>query len=78
MKMASKHVKTTRYRAELLDLSGTGDRRLLFFLVVSARDEKEAIMKAQKEYAARHPESPLPPREFSWISYRTCEEDCWG
>jgi len=75
--MALKNVKTTRYKVELLDLSETGDKRVFFWQVVSARSENEAIMMVQKEYAARHPESPVPPREFSWISYRTCEEDCW-
>ncbi len=75
--MALKNVKTTRYKVELLDLSETGDKRVFFWQVVSARNENEAITMVQKEYAARHPESPVPPREFSWISYRTCEEDCW-
>ncbi len=76
--MDSKSIKTIRYKVELLNLSETGDKRVLFFLVVSAQNENDAIMKVQKEYAARHPESPLPPQEFSWISYRTGEEDCWG
>jgi hypothetical protein len=67
-----------RYKVELLNLSETGDKRELFCLVVSAQNENEAIIKVQKEYADRHPDSPLPPKEYSWISYRTCEEDCWG
>lgn len=33
---------------------------------------------AQKEYAVRHPDSPLPPKNSSWIAYGTREEDCWG
>jgi hypothetical protein len=67
-----------RYKVELLNLSETGDKRELFCLVVSAQNENEAIIKVQEEYAARHPDSPSPPKEYSWISYRTCEEDCWG
>lgn len=67
-----------RYKVELLDLSETGDKRVFFWLVVSAQNENEAIMMVQKEYAAIYPDSPLPPQKYSWISYRTCEEDCWG
>ena len=67
-----------RYKVELLNLSETEDKRESFCLVVSAQNESEAIIMVQKEYAARHPESPLPPKDSSWISYRTCEEDCWG
>ena len=67
-----------RYKVELLNLSETADTRVLFWLVVSAQNENEAIIKVQKEYAARHPDSPLHPKGYSWISYRTFEEDCWG
>ena len=67
-----------RYKVELLNLSETEEKRELFHLVVYAPNEKEAIIKAQKEYAARHPDSPLPPQDSSWISYGTREEDCWG
>ena len=67
-----------RYKVELLNLSETGDKRVFFWLVVSAQNENEAIINVQKEYAARHPDSPLPPKEYFWIAYRTCEEDCWG
>jgi hypothetical protein len=59
-------------------LSETGDKRALFWLVGSAQNEHEAIIKVQKEYAAGHPDSPLPLKEYFWISYRTFEEDCWG
>jgi hypothetical protein len=67
-----------RYKVELLNLSPTGDKKALFWLVVSAQNEQEAIIKVQKEYAARHPDAPLPPKEYSWIAFRTFEEDCWG
>jgi len=77
-KWLRKGLSTMRYKVELLDLSETGDKRVLFFLVVSAQNENDAIMMVQKEYAITHPDSPLPPPGFSWISYRTCEEDCWG
>jgi len=67
-----------RYKVELLNLSETGEKRELFYLVVYAQNENEAIIKAQKEYAARHPDSPLTPKDSFWISYGTREEDCWG
>lgn len=67
-----------RYRVELLDLSETGEKKELFHLVVFAQNENDAIAKARKEYALRHPGSPLPPQNSSWISYGTREEDCWG
>ncbi|MEN6375173.1 MAG: hypothetical protein ABFD75_10400 [Smithella sp.] len=67
-----------RYKVELLNLSERGQERELFHMVVYAENENEAIIKAQKEYAARHPASPLPPQDSSWISYGTREEDCWG
>jgi len=67
-----------RYKVELLNLSETGEKRELFCLIVYAQNGNEAIIKAQKEYAVRHPDSPSPPKEASWISYGTREEDCWG
>lgn len=67
-----------RYRVELLDLSETGEKIELFHLVVFAQNENDAIAKARQEYALRHPDSPLPPQDSSWISYGTREEDCWG
>jgi len=73
-----KALSTMRYKVELLNLHETGEKKELFCLVVTARNENEAIIKVQKEYAAQHPDSPLPPKESSWISYRTREEDCWG
>jgi len=59
-------------------LSETGEKRELFHLVVYAQNENEAEIKAQMEYAVRHPDSPLPPQDSSSISYGTREEDCWG
>jgi hypothetical protein len=67
-----------RYKVELLNLSETGETKELFHLVVYASSEDEAITKAQKEYAARHLEAPLPLKDSSWIAYGTREEDCWG
>lgn len=67
-----------RYKVELLDLSEAGEKKEFFHLVVYAQNDDEAIIKAQKEYAARHPDSPSPPKNSSWISYCTREEDCWG
>ncbi|SEM47697.1 hypothetical protein SAMN04489760_11742 [Syntrophus gentianae] len=67
-----------RYKVELLGLSESGERRELFHLVVYAQNEKEAVVKAQKEYAVRYPDSPFPPKDSSWIAYGTREEDCWG
>jgi len=67
-----------RYKVELLDLSESGEQRELFHLVVNAQNENEAITKAQKEYAVKHPDSPFPPKNSSWIAYGTREEDCWG
>ncbi|MEN6620748.1 MAG: hypothetical protein ABFD50_04240 [Smithella sp.] len=67
-----------RYKVELLDLSEVGEKKELFHLVIYAQNDNEAIIKAQREYAARHPDSPLPPGGSSWISYCTREEDCWG
>jgi hypothetical protein len=73
-----KDITTMRYKVELLSLSATGETKELFHLVVYAPDENDAIIKAQKEYALRHPDAPLPPENSSWISYSTREEDCWG
>jgi len=73
-----KDITSMRYRVELLDLSETGEKRELFHLVVYAQNNSEAIAKAQKEYAVRHPDHPLPPKNSSWIAYGTREEDCWG
>jgi hypothetical protein len=67
-----------RFKVELHDLSETGERKEFFHLVVFALNENEAIIKAQEEYAARNPDNPLPPKNSSWISYSTREEDCWG
>jgi len=67
-----------RYRVELLDLSESGEKRDLFHWVVSAQSDHEAMAKAQKEYAVRHPDAPFPPKDSSWIAYGTGEEDCWG
>jgi hypothetical protein len=67
-----------RYRVELLDLAETGEKRELFHVVVYAQNGDEAVEKAQKEYAVRNPNSPSPPKDASWISYATREEDCWG
>jgi glycosyltransferase involved in cell wall biosynthesis len=53
------------------------DKKELFHLVVFALNEGEAIKKAQEEYAVRNPDSPAP-KNSSWISYCTREEDCWG
>jgi len=69
---------TMRYKVELLNLSGAGEKKELFHVVVYAQNEDEAILKAQKEYAVRNPDFPLPPKDSSWISYGTREEDCWG
>lgn len=67
-----------RFKVELLDLSEGGEKKELFHVVVYAQNGNEAIAKAQKEYAVKHPDSPFPPKDFSWISYGTREEDCWG
>lgn len=67
-----------RFRVELLDVSGTRAQKELFHVVVYAQCDKEAVEKAKREYAVRHPDSPSAPENSSWISYGTREEDCWG
>jgi len=59
-------------------MSEAGAKRELFHFVVYAQNDGEAILKAQEEYAVRHPDSPLPKKDSTWISYVTREEDCWG
>lgn len=67
-----------RYKVELFAVSETGEERELFHLVVYAQNESEAVIEAQKDYAVKHPDSPLPPEASCWISYAIREEDCWG
>jgi len=67
-----------RYKVELLNLSGAGEKKELFHVVVYAQNDDEVNWKEKKEYSVRHPDSPLPPKDSSWISYGTREEDCWG
>jgi len=52
-----------RYKVELLNWSGAGEKKELFHVVVYAQSGNEAIIKAQKKYAVRHPVFPLPPPE---------------
>jgi len=67
-----------RYKVELLNLSEAGEKRELFHVVVYAQNDDEAVVEAQKEYAVKHPDAPFPPKDSSWVSYRTGDEDCWG
>ena len=67
-----------RFKVECIILSDSGEKMELFHAFVDAQNHGEAVENGQREYAATHPDSPVPPPEYTWFSYGTYEEENKG
>jgi len=65
-----------RYKDECIKLSDSGEKIELFQVFVHSVDHGAAVGRAQRKYASIHPDSPVPPSEYTWFSYETSEEEC--